>query len=192
MTTHGAFAADFDKYVRIDGPGGTRSIGTALGLWGGSLGLHCVAVYRFAKWSRRVSRRNRLLGLVPRLMAYGLVRAGNLLHHVSIEDADIGPGLYIGHVGTIYIGACRIGSNFTVSHNVTIGVGHAPGKAGVPTIGDNVWIGASSVVYGAITIGDNVTVMPGSVVSRDVPDRCLVGGNPARVILQNYDNTPLL
>lgn len=192
MTTHGAFAADFEKYVRIDGSDGTPTAGTTFGLWWSNCGLHCVAVYRIAKWSRRLSRRSRVLGLLPRLVAYALVRAANLLHHVSIENAEIGPGLYIGHVGTIYIGGCRIGSNFSVTHNVTIGVGHAPGKEGVPSIGNNVWIGTGSVVYGAITIGDDVTIMPGSILSRDVPDRCLVGGNPARVVMQNYDSGQLL
>jgi serine O-acetyltransferase len=188
----GAFSVDLAKYFRIDCEAETPTLGQRLGLWWGGFGLHCVAIYRFAKWSRRLSRRSRLIGILPRAVAYVLVLVADGLHHVHIEDAEIGPGFYIGHVGTIYIGGCRIGSNFSVTHNVTIGVGHSPGKAGVPSIGDHVWIGTGSVVYGAITIGNNVTIMPGSILSRDVPDNCLVGGNPARVVMQNYDHGRLV
>ena len=50
------------------------------------------------------------------------------------------------------------------------------------TIGDNVWVGGSSVVNPGVTIGSNVVVASGSVVIKDVPDNVLVGGNPARII----------
>jgi len=46
-------------------------------------------------------------------------------------------------------------------------------------------------VAGAISIGNNVTIMPGTFLSRTVPDGCLVGGNPGRVLAQNYDNLKL-
>jgi acetyltransferase-like isoleucine patch superfamily enzyme len=49
-------------------------------------------------------------------------------------------------------------------------------------IGDNVWIGARTIVLKGVTIGDGAIVAAGSVVTSDVPPRALVGGNPARVI----------
>lgn len=49
------------------------------------------------------------------------------------------------------------------------------------TIGDNVWIGANSVINPGVTIGNNVVVASGSVVIHDVPDNVLVAGNPAVV-----------
>lgn len=50
------------------------------------------------------------------------------------------------------------------------------------TIGDDVWFGGSVIVLPGVTIGDNVVVGAGSVVTKDVPSNVLVAGNPARVI----------
>ena len=51
-----------------------------------------------------------------------------------------------------------------------------------PIIGDNVTLGANVSINGGITIGNNVTVGAGSVVVKSVPDNCVVGGVPARII----------
>jgi len=48
-------------------------------------------------------------------------------------------------------------------------------------IGENVWIGAGSIVMPGITIGDNVTIGAGSVVTADIPSDSLAFGNPCRV-----------
>ncbi|MDI3090516.1 maltose acetyltransferase domain-containing protein [Priestia megaterium] len=48
--------------------------------------------------------------------------------------------------------------------------------------GDNVWIGGSSVINPGVTIGDNVVIASGSVVTKDVPNNVVVGGNPAKII----------
>jgi acetyltransferase-like isoleucine patch superfamily enzyme len=53
-------------------------------------------------------------------------------------------------------------------------------------IGRGCFIGGNSVIMPGVTIGDFATVNPLSVVTRDVPDHCLVAGNPARVF-QRYD-----
>ena len=44
------------------------------------------------------------------------------------------------------------------------------------------YLGAGSIVMGPVKIGDNVTVGAGAVVTKDVPDNCVVAGNPAVVI----------
>lgn len=50
------------------------------------------------------------------------------------------------------------------------------------TIGSDCWIGGSVVVCPGVTIGDGTTIGAGSVVTKDVPARCVAVGNPARVI----------
>ncbi|GED99085.1 sugar O-acetyltransferase [Gordonia crocea] len=49
-------------------------------------------------------------------------------------------------------------------------------------IGDNAWFGGGVIVCPGVTIGSNTVVGAGSVVTRDLPDRVLAAGNPARVI----------
>lgn len=55
-------------------------------------------------------------------------------------------------------------------------------KIGRVTIGDNVFIGAESVVLPGVTIGSNVIVGANSTVTHDVPDGTVVAGSPAKVI----------
>lgn len=51
-----------------------------------------------------------------------------------------------------------------------------------PIIGDNVFLGANVTIIGGVRIGNNVEVGAGSVVVKDVPDNCVVAGNPAKII----------
>ncbi|NCR99207.1 MAG: transferase hexapeptide family protein [Microcystis aeruginosa Ma_MB_F_20061100_S19] len=55
-------------------------------------------------------------------------------------------------------------------------------KSGRPKIGNNVRITAGAKVLGNITIGDNVTVGANSVLVKDVPPNCVVVGIPARIV----------
>ncbi|HJB17360.1 MAG TPA: sugar O-acetyltransferase [Candidatus Blautia excrementipullorum] len=50
------------------------------------------------------------------------------------------------------------------------------------TIGDNVWIGGNAVICPGVKIGNNVVVAAGAVVTKDLPDNVLAGGNPAKII----------
>lgn len=56
------------------------------------------------------------------------------------------------------------------------------GKKRPVKIGDNVFIGANSIVLKGVSIGANSVVSAGSVVVKDLPANCLAGGNPAQVI----------
>ena len=63
-------------------------------------------------------------------------------------------------------------------------------KIGRVTIGDNVFIGAESVVLPGVTIGNNVIVGANSTVTHDIPDNTVVAGTPAKLIctLDDYLN----
>lgn len=96
------------------------------------------------------------------------------------SGTDIGEGFYIGHLGRIIINPkAKIGKNVNIATGVTIGQANRGAKQGVPTIGNNVWIGTNSVIVGNITIGDDVLIAPLSYVNTDVPSHSVVMGNPA-------------
>ncbi len=61
-----------------------------------------------------------------------------------------------------------------------------------PVIGQRVWIGAHARVCGDISVGDGSTVSAGSVVTQNIPERCLVLGNPGRIAQKDYDNEAFL
>lgn len=49
-------------------------------------------------------------------------------------------------------------------------------------IGDDVWIGANSVITDGVKVGSHSIIAAGAVVTKDVPDYTIVGGTPAKVI----------
>ncbi|MEW5954329.1 MAG: DapH/DapD/GlmU-related protein [Bacillota bacterium] len=54
-------------------------------------------------------------------------------------------------------------------------------------IGNHVWIGVGAIILKGVTIGDGAVIAAGSVVTHDVPARCVAAGNPAVVIKENIN-----
>lgn len=52
-------------------------------------------------------------------------------------------------------------------------------------IGQNVWIGCRALILKGVTIGDGAVIAAGAVVTKDVPPRTMVAGNPAKIIKEN-------
>ena len=49
-------------------------------------------------------------------------------------------------------------------------------------VGNNVWFGGNVVVLSGVTIGDNVVIGAGSVVTKDIPSNVVAVGNPCKVV----------
>jgi len=93
------------------------------------------------------------------IQAYGGIEFGS--------NVEIGPGVKI------------------VSQNHDLNDYSQAIKANKPIrIGDNVWIGANSVVLPEIQIGENVVIGAGSIVTKDIPANSIAAGNPCKVIRQ--------
>ncbi|MFL9834755.1 serine O-acetyltransferase [Chryseobacterium terrae] len=112
-----------------------------------------------------------------------------VLRHFQIKygfqiypETQIGEGFYLGHWGNLVINPKTIiGKNCNIAQGVTIGQQNRGKNEGYPVIGDEVWIGPNSVVVGKINIGKNVLIAPNAFVNFDVPDNCVVSGNPAKI-----------
>jgi serine O-acetyltransferase len=95
----------------------------------------------------------------------------------------IGAGFYIGHFSGIIVSPdCIIGKNCNISQGVTLGQANRGDKKGSPVIGNNVYIGPGAKLIGKIFIGDNVAIGANSVVTKDVENNAVVAGAPARVL----------
>ncbi|MCH5202769.1 MAG: sugar O-acetyltransferase [Oscillospiraceae bacterium] len=112
---------------------------------------------------------------------------------------DYGKNTYVGEMFYANTGLTVLdGAKVTIGDNVFcapyVGIytaGHPvhpyPRNMGIEynlsvTIGNNVWIGAQSVINPGVTIGDNVVIGSGSVVTKDIPSNVIAVGNPCRVL----------
>lgn len=95
---------------------------------------------------------------------------------------QIGPGIVIPHPQGIVLGACSIGTNATIFHQVTLGGKIAdfvydPNKR--PRVGNNVTISVGAKVLGPLELGDGCIIGANAVVLSDVPPLSLAVGVPA-------------
>jgi acetyltransferase-like isoleucine patch superfamily enzyme len=115
----------------------------------------------------------------------------------SNPELVIGDYTFVGHDCSLAVAdSVRIGRHCLVAGGVSISDndGHpidamarrtqpAPPEAIRPVvIGDDVWIGARSVILKGVTIGDRAIVGCGSVVTKSIPADVVVAGNPARIV----------
>ncbi|MEP7311540.1 MAG: serine acetyltransferase [Pseudomonadota bacterium] len=180
--------ADWNRYqadaVREGFPGGARWVLV-------QLGFQAMIPYRLGRWLSVQAPLHLRVLFAPAWIFYVLaafwVRAA---YGIRLElSADIGPGLYIGHFGGIYIRTCSIGPLCSIAQQTTIGPG--ADNAG-PKIGKDVWIGAHSRVIGSFQVGDGSTIAAGARLVADVPSAALVAGDPARVVVRDFDHRKLI
>jgi len=166
-----------DLYRHMGGQGGFKTAVRAYRL---------VPGFRFMLWLRLAAATAaaggpwKLVHLFARLMH----KHYRFKFGISIPyNTEIGPGFYIGHFGGIVVNErARIGRNCNISHGVTIGQTNRGARAGVPVIGDAVYLGPGAVVIGAVTVGNGSAIGANAVVTRDLCENAIAVGIPARVI----------
>jgi maltose O-acetyltransferase len=115
---------------------------------------------------------------------------------------DYGYNIHVGksfyaNFDCIFLDVCeiRIGDNcligpgvhiYTATHPLNANERISGAEYGVPvTIGHNVWIGGRAIINPGVRIGNNVVIASGTVVTKNVPNNVVVGGNPSKIIKQN-------
>ncbi|MCM3693793.1 sugar O-acetyltransferase [Neobacillus niacini] len=129
---------------------------------------------------------------------------GSTKKNIYIEPTfrcDYGYNIHVGenfyaNFNCVFLDVCeiRIGDNcfiapgvhiYTATHPLNPNERISGIEFGKPvTIGNNVWIGGSAVINPGVNIANNVVIASGAVVTKDVPDNVVVGGNPAKIIKQ--------
>lgn len=141
-------------------------------------GLQALVLHRFSHWLYQLS-----LPLIPRLISH----VGRFITGIEIHPgATIGEGVFIDHGTGVVIGETAIiGDYCLIYQGVTLGgTGKEKGKRH-PTLGENVVVGAGAKVLGNILIGNDVRIGAGSVVLKDVPSDCTVVGIPGRIVFRS-------
>lgn len=146
-------------------------------------GFHALLAYRVA---HRLKSHD--IPILPRVIS----QLARWLTGVEIHpSAKIGTGFFIDHGMGVVIGeTAEIGDYVTLFQGVTLGgTGKERGKRH-PTLGNHVVVGAGAKILGGITIGDNVKIGANSVVLKNVPPNSTVIGVPGRVIKSLGERLP--
>jgi serine O-acetyltransferase len=141
-------------------------------------GLHAIWLHRLAHslWRHKLFFLGRAISHVNRWLTGVEIHPG----------AKVGRRVFIDHGMGIVIGeTAEVGDDVLMYHGALLGGTSLKKGKRHPTVGNNVVIGAHSLVLGAITLGDNAKVGAGSVVIRDVPVGATVVGTPAHRVGQH-------
>ena len=138
-------------------------------------GLHAIISHRIAHFLWKLK-----IPLLPRMIsAFNRFLTGIEIH----PGAQIGRRFFIDHGMGVVIGETTIiGDNVLLYQGVTLGgTGKEKGKRH-PTLGNDIVVGTGAKILGNIKIGNNVKIGAGSVVIKDVPDDSTAVGVPARIV----------
>lgn len=193
MTILADLSEDAHLYLSLRFPKAKPSLLQFARVWCFSPGLWALTTHRVAFRYGELNHSGVLKTLL-KIWPGVAVRIGNYLSKVLtkcdlLPSTKVEAGVFLSNKGHIVLGARSIGSGSTIHERVTIGMG-LPGTE-VPEIGRNVWIGPECVIYGEITVGDGATVAPGTVLTKSIPPRSVVQGNPARIVKREFENSRL-
>jgi serine O-acetyltransferase len=182
---------DFARYKRAQGVGDELTRIRTFSVLLKSPGFFPILIYRFGVLINYKLKENgsHPMWQVFNLLHYFMQSLSVIFFKITILDqSEIGPGLMLSNKGNMIIGVKRMGRNCTIHSNVTMGIGIGiRGTYQPPEVGDNVTIGANSLIYGNIKIGNDTIIDDSSVLSRSIPEKSHVGGNPARILKRNPD-----
>ncbi|WP_193075260.1 serine O-acetyltransferase [Pseudomonas sp. FME51] len=136
--------------------------------------MNAIALYRVSNYLYK-----KKVPVLPLLIKYTIFIVFNSVIPYSCQIGR-GSKFAYGAIGVVLHSRCRIGRNVIIGQGVTIGRQLDP--AGIPSIGDNVYISAGARILGGIKVGDNVIIGANAVVIKDVPENSIVAGVPAKVI----------
>jgi serine O-acetyltransferase len=135
--------------------------------------------------------------LAHKLHGWGVPLAPRMISQISrfFTGIEIHPGAAIGRrffidhgMGVVIGETTEIGDDVLLYQGVTLGgTGNETGKRH-PTLGNHVVVGTGAKILGNIKIGDNVRIGAGSVVVHPVPDNSTVVGVPGRVVRIRVEN----
>lgn len=170
--------ADFARYYHA-GQKNPKTFFQRLKIFRRNEAMWAIAVYRLGQYlDYEASRSSRFLLRLPYVIFWRFVQYTIGIH--LFPAADIGPGLYIGHYGEIWISPkTKMGANCNVSQGVVIGTA---GQRAGSVIGDRVWIGPHAVITGPARIGAGAVIGANSCVVSNIPENSVAIGVPARVI----------
>ena len=106
-----------------------------------------------------------------------------LIYNCAVDPmTKIGEGTKFayGGIATVIHKRAVIGKNVMIGQCVTIG--GRSGKAKLPVVGDNVYIGAGAKILGDVVIGDDVVIGANAVVLKSISSGHVVAGVPAKVL----------
>lgn len=121
-------------------------------------------------------------------------------YFASGRDIEIGDNSGLG-LNCRITGPLKIGRDVMMAPNVMIFTqNHETCRTDIPMrlqtapkkpviIGDDVWIGASVIILPGVKVGSGSILAAGAIVTKDVPDYAIVGGNPARIIKMRIEQT---
>ena len=138
-------------------------------------GIKAILIHRIAHFFWKLE-----MPFIPRYLSDISRELTNIEIH---PGAEIGSDFFIDHGTGVVIGeTAKIGNNVTLYSGVVLGGTSLKREKRHPTLGNDIVVGTGAKILGPITIGNNVKIGANSVVVTDVPPNSVVVGVPGKIV----------